>query len=248
MTDNPAKHGQQTEGLIAPAFQSPFYKIGPNHDRGRRPRGSVKKRNIVRSKEAKPYEAALAYAVANAEALGLADRRGLLFITVAWCKTEFAQLGHHDPDYSQEVEQTLNLCRRWYRRHGIAFHPFWRRELSSSLGEHFHELLPCPQHLQAEFRHYFKTNVVMQQPRSGGVQIVRPPNLQACEGCGRPMNWQHLVGCYFLKGSTAPVRDRRGINPGQAPGLSPLRKRSKAIKGLCCSTRQSGGLKVRGSR
>lgn len=199
--------------------QSPFSKIGP---RKRSQRGSVKKRNIINSKKAKPFERAMSYAASHAVALGFADRKNLMFGTITWGKTNRAKLGHPDPDYSQEAEYILDMARRWLRRRGVTFHVFWRREVSDTLGEHLHFLGTCPEGLQHGddgIRAYLRGLVNTVPRTAGGVSFEQKRYSQSCAGCGRPMDWQHLVGCYFLKGSTDPVRERRGIT--QCAAASP---------------------------
>lgn len=171
---------------------------------GRRRARYGKPTNSIRSKQAKPYEDALDYATANEQRLGLT----FVFLTVWWGGTTYAGA----PDYSPLVIEKLEAFRKWFLRHGEPFYAFWVREIGETKGEHWHLLVHCPEYLRQGpdgFHTYVRRIIPKRQ--TGAVKIESRKYHQPCEGCGHRRDWHHLARCYFLKGSTDPVRERSGI-------------------------------------
>lgn len=160
--------------------------------------------NAISSKQAKPYEDALTYAIANEKRLDLA----FVFLTVWWGGTVYAGA----PDYWPIVTGKMELIRKWLWQRGVPFYPFWTREVGEAMGEHLHLLVHCPKSLRPALRTYIRgPHGIIRQQESGAVTIEAKKYHEPCEGCDQVRDWKHLARCYFLKGSTDTVRERNGI-------------------------------------
>jgi hypothetical protein len=155
----------------------------------------------IHSRPASAYEQAVQRAVATPEFAPL-------FLTI-W----LGGTSHGKATEADAVEWLLDEARRWLKRTRLPYYALWVVEVGAIKGPHLHALIHCPREHRRAFRKAIKDKL---SPSCRGAVQIRNPKVRGegfeCQGCGRPRNWQHLALCYFLKGGSAEVRRRNGID------------------------------------
>ena len=155
----------------------------------------------IHSRPAKAYEQAVQRAKAIPEFAPL-------FLTI-W----LGGTSHGRATEADAVQWLLDEARRWLKRTRLPYYALWVVEVGAIKGPHLHAVIHCPREHRRAFRKAIKDK--LSPSRRGAVQIINPrvrADELVCQGCGRPRNWQHLALCYFLKGGSAEVRRRNGID------------------------------------